>query len=427
MSLSQNYPTTRPTLTLDFAKAKRVDPRVTFTRASTATYFDASGTLRSAADNVPRIDFNPSTLLCQGLLIEESRTNSIRNNTMVGAAAGTPGTLPTNWTYGQLSTLTTEIVGTGTETGINYVDIRISGTATTTPLIYFEANSTVAATNNQTWATSVFVKIVGGGTTNISVPTTTLRMSDSGGANLGFVAGSMYTLPTSATSLSACRFSSSHTTNNASTAFVMPAFAFNAAGAIDITLRIGLPQLELGAFATSVIPTTTTALTRAADVASVNTLSPWFNASEGTIYAEFLSFATTTGFGGVCAFGDNTLPFANAEAIYLTRNNATNGVSQTVIDNGVNQGAIASGTGVALNTIGKAASAYKLNDVAISVDGATVGVDPTVTIPTVTRLSLGSLQNAWSGGGTYVNGYLRRITYYNTRLPNAQLQALTAP
>ena len=426
MSLSQNYPTTRPTLTLDFAKAKRVDPRVTFTRASTATYFDASGTLRSAQANAPRIDFNPSTLLCQGLLIEEARTNSIRNNTMQGAVAGTPGTLPTNWTYGQLSTLTTEIVGTGTETGINYVDIRISGTATTTPLIYFEANSTVAATNNQTWATSVFVKIVGGGTTNISVPTTTLRMSDSGGANLGFVAGSMYTLPTSATSLSACRFSSSHTTNNASTAFVMPAFAFNAAGAIDITLRIGLPQLELGAFATSVIPTTTTALTRSADVASVTTLSPWFNSASGTLYAEYsIPFALTATSGprlgtfvGAGGAGVDELSLFVLQAVNRT-------ASANAFTGGVNAGRIDASASFVANTIIKAAQAYASNDRAVTTGGSAPTTSTAAyTIPTVTTLRLGSQD----GGGTNnVNGYIRRITYYNTRLPNAQLQALTAP
>jgi hypothetical protein len=55
---------------------------ITFTRASTATYFDATGTLQSAAIDVPRLDYDPATLAARGLLIEEQRTNSIRNNTM---------------------------------------------------------------------------------------------------------------------------------------------------------------------------------------------------------------------------------------------------------------------------------------------------------------------------------------------------------
>ena len=40
MSLSVNFPTVRPSLSLDFASTKRLDPRITFTRAATAKYYD---------------------------------------------------------------------------------------------------------------------------------------------------------------------------------------------------------------------------------------------------------------------------------------------------------------------------------------------------------------------------------------------------
>ena len=40
MSLSNNYPTIQPTLNLSFALTKQLDPRITFTRTSTATYYD---------------------------------------------------------------------------------------------------------------------------------------------------------------------------------------------------------------------------------------------------------------------------------------------------------------------------------------------------------------------------------------------------
>ena len=49
---------------------------VTFTRASTATYFDATGTMQTAAANTPRWDYDPVTHALNGLLIEEQRTNS---------------------------------------------------------------------------------------------------------------------------------------------------------------------------------------------------------------------------------------------------------------------------------------------------------------------------------------------------------------
>ena len=72
-SLVENYPTIRPTLNLDFVNSDMVDPRVTFTRTSTATYHDAKGVLQTVPANVPRIDYDPMTGECKGLLIEEQR------------------------------------------------------------------------------------------------------------------------------------------------------------------------------------------------------------------------------------------------------------------------------------------------------------------------------------------------------------------
>ena len=44
MTISANYPTIRPSLLLDFANEQVLDPRITFTRASTATYYDGQTT-----------------------------------------------------------------------------------------------------------------------------------------------------------------------------------------------------------------------------------------------------------------------------------------------------------------------------------------------------------------------------------------------
>ena len=74
---ASNFPTVRPTLDLNFAATKRLDPRVTFSRASTGTYVDGNGVLQSAAANVPRFDHNPATGESLGLLVEEARTNVV--------------------------------------------------------------------------------------------------------------------------------------------------------------------------------------------------------------------------------------------------------------------------------------------------------------------------------------------------------------
>src|SRR6187399_24135 len=106
-------------LSLDFMTPGVLDPRITFTRASTATYFDASGVMQTAATNAPRWDYDPSTKQLKGLLIEEVRTNIVRNSTMAGAVAGSPGTLPTGWVV-NLPVGVTQTISTGTDNGLAY-------------------------------------------------------------------------------------------------------------------------------------------------------------------------------------------------------------------------------------------------------------------------------------------------------------------
>lgn len=63
---------------LDFNFVTNAFPgTVTFSRASSATFFDSAGVLQSAANDVPRLDYDPATLAARGLLIEEQRTNKV--------------------------------------------------------------------------------------------------------------------------------------------------------------------------------------------------------------------------------------------------------------------------------------------------------------------------------------------------------------
>jgi len=51
MAIKANFPDIKPSLNLDFANTKRLDPRITFTRASTATYYDGK-TVAKAEENL---------------------------------------------------------------------------------------------------------------------------------------------------------------------------------------------------------------------------------------------------------------------------------------------------------------------------------------------------------------------------------------
>lgn len=81
------YPTIRPSLSLDFANSKVVDSRITFTRASSGTIYNEDGLIESVASGVPRITHNPVTGECEGLLIEESRTNLLTHSNQFDNAA----------------------------------------------------------------------------------------------------------------------------------------------------------------------------------------------------------------------------------------------------------------------------------------------------------------------------------------------------
>ena len=407
-----------PTLALDFVDGGVFDPRITFTRASSATYFDSAGVLQSAAINAPRLDYNPSTLAARGLLIEEQRTNSIRNNTMQGAVAGTPGTLPTNWVGSSpIDGINREIVGTGTTNGITWIDLKFSGTSSTGGaqlLVQFEGAQVAAALQNQTWTPSLWVAVVGGSTANFSTLTIRHRYYNSGGSAITALDTSIL----SSVSATLTRFAgTAFAATDATTAFT--SFLLNAdfvnSSAIDITLRIGLPQLELGAFATSVIPTTTTALTRSADVASVNTLSPWYNATEGTLYAEWTAQAFTY---RAASFNDTTQN--NAIGFVAT----AAGIGSNVYVSGAFQGTAGVSGTFTTGTTYKQATAYKLNDTQDFANGVAGTTDTTISIPTVTQLLLGAGRAGMAS--TPGNGWLRRITYYTRRVTQAEGIALTA-
>ena len=84
------------TLSLDFTTMGGVlDPRLTFTRSTTATYINSSGYVTSAAINAPRFDYSPTTVGSpNGLLIEGSAINK-----MLGSESLAASGLPINWQF----------------------------------------------------------------------------------------------------------------------------------------------------------------------------------------------------------------------------------------------------------------------------------------------------------------------------------------
>jgi hypothetical protein len=350
--------------------------------------------------------------------VEEQRTNSIRNNTGVGAVAGTPGTLPTNWSaFDSALELAVAVGGIGTENGIAYIDIRFSGTVTAqrNGLVFFETGSVVASAA-QSWAESSYIKLQSGSLANIEQ--INLR-TDSYNSASGFLSATTSSAITPTSAALVTQRQSLVFTTPASTAFVQPALRIrtNSSGAIDITLRIGLPQLEQGAFATSVIPTSTTAVTRSADVASItgSAFSSWYSQSEGTVFAELVP-RTFANLAGVASADDNSSN--NRVALRTTTSSLANlrvGVS------GVAQADFTASPTLIAGVLTKIAGGYKTDDFAISANGSTAASDTSGTSPTLAnQLTIGT-----AVGNSAVNAPIRRLTYWPTRLSNVSLQQIT--
>jgi len=317
----------RPSLNLEFT-ANPVPASVTFTRATTATYVNSAGSIASAAIDTPRIDYDPVTLACKGLLIEEARTNLVLNSATLSTQSVTVAAVAHTLTF----------YGTGT--------VTLSGVSTAGPLV----------------GTGAYPNRV------------SLTFTPTAGSLTLTVSGSV----TSA-------------------------------------------QLEAGSFATSYIPTVASQVTRAADVAVMtgSNFSSWYNASEGSFVVEWDKIGAAN-FQAMVAISDGT----SSNVIAATHGSGapTNNARFDVNNGGVNQASITTVSPSVAGTAYKTSVGYLVNDFASSSNGSAIGTDTSGTVPTVDRASLG---NNGVGGG-YLNGHIKRLTYYQTRLPNATLVALSA-
>jgi hypothetical protein len=351
-----------------------------------------------------------------GLLVEEARTNSITNNTMVGAVAGTPGTNPTGWPFvSAAGGLTRQIIGVGTESGISYIDYRFSGTTTDANGVNI-APGNGAALTGQTWSASTYWKLAGGSNTGISSFAIGLIEETSGG---GFVTGAFYgqTAPTSGPLISQRPTATRTLTGGATVAFVRHTIQISipTATVIDFTIRIGLPQLEQGAFATSPILTSTATVTRAADVASItgSNFSSFYNQTEGTVFANYAERA-----------------FSATHQVATISNGTTNERISVAVNssNVLDVGVISGGT----DTFGgntptltaqeyKIGFGYKADNSGVSANGSAITVDSAVTLPTVvSQFDIGV-----RGSSQSLNSTIKRLTYWPTRLADNTLQAIT--
>lgn len=375
------------------------------TRASTAYADDSAGNWSAFASNIPRITD-------KGLLVEESRTNSIRNNSMQGAVAGTPGTVPTGWASGTTpSGLTRSIVGVGTEDGIDYIDINWSGTATSGAAfgLDFVGTGAQAASQSQIWAGSVFLRLIAGSMAGIDGINLGILERASDGSHLNEDLSAAI-LPTSA-ALSSQRTTLVSTLENASTAYVKSRLVIDPTNgaAIDITLRIGWPQLELGAFATSPIRTTSAAATRAADVITLASVAGLPSQFSAVVEIDIPQVNGGVNWRMLEAYDGST-------SAGLRCDGSSAGIAYLAGDGAVTVGTITTGRH-------KMAARFFANDLQVAFDGVLGTRDTSASaLGALTRFDIGNTQVA---SPRQINGWIRRLGLFPASLTDAQLQALS--
>jgi hypothetical protein len=421
-----------PSLDLRFAATKSLNDYVsdnnliTFTRASSGTFVDSAGVIQTAATDVPRFDHNPTTGESLGLLVEEQRTNSVVNsNSMTAVVTGSPGTLPTGWSaQGNSNGWTREVVGSGSIGALNYVDIRFSGTPTGSQFsVIFQPQGVVAASDGQSWAPSVYHQLVGGAISNISC---------FGAANLwnsssAFI-GSLGVVPSFFAPTSTLqRYTGSGTISNATTAFISWGITFTCTigNPYDFTLRFAGPQLELGSFPTSYIPTTTAAATRSADVASItgSAYSNWFtSANESTFYVEGIKTQANVA-NGTFFCGSNT--GVNAIVGGWITYNTTGAKPRIQLRHGSVRGDTQNNAAdLSAGSLFKGALCTSTDTFAAVSNGSLVALAATpAQIDWGTSLVIGWFPNGGYTGA--LNGHIRRLTYWPQRLANSTLQTMT--
>lgn len=192
-----------------------------------------------------------------GLQTVPTRTNSIRNSTASNGAVlgviGSGGAIGTNWTLSGTSssfTITVTDVDTDPSTGLASIAIRfVSASAPTTLVIRSEISTGAAITPSAAWTASIFAALAGGSTANFNGAYVQLETFGGAGASNG----TLTALTAATTRLSVTNASTPAAATFGRTNLV---FTFTAGTAVDFTVRVAQAQLELGAFASAPILTT---------------------------------------------------------------------------------------------------------------------------------------------------------------------------
>lgn len=382
-------------------KPLTTDGQLAFTRASTATRVNASGLVEAVASGVPRLDYLNST--CPKLLLEPQRTNLALYSEQFDNAA---------WA--------------------KRANIGITANAIVSPDGTTNADK-MAATNASVVDYGCF-QIVASGLNTYSVFAKKAEMDYVfiGKDNSFASDGVFFNLNTGAISSNPSSYSATITNygngwyrcsvyfaTNVSYFFISPSVngtSFNFSGQSGNGIYIYGAQAEVGAYATSYIPTLGASVTRVADAASKTGISSLIGQTEGVMFVDFTinalaQFAATPIPISITNSGGTNEAFIQIFATPLGRV-AAGFIAGGVLTNFINLPSYG-----LTNGRHKMAYAYKQNDFALYIDGVLAGS--------------GASGNTAGCSELYIQkspeqGFFNQFLLFKTRLTNAQLAELTS-
>jgi len=394
--------TADPTLVLNLNfLASSLPDGLTFSRASAATDI-INGVLTSFASGAARIS------TANGYLSEPARTNLAKNN----SSAATAGTL----VQGATDPAGASLAYTYTET------------ATNTGQQWSAGSATIAYVSGTTYTASAYVKagtcdrvqmFISSFVVTTAAGYANFYLNGAGSVSLkgdGFTSASIERMGATDWYRIVATFTCDNTVSPKTLSFCtlitgsetrVPTIL----GTSRTVYYFG-PQVEVGAFVTSYIPTTTATVTRADDVCTMATSSiTGFSAAALTLYLEGLN----KGYNGTFSLGSiNTGGDIVDSYIY-----GSTTVYRRVLDNYAGTSNTAT---VAAGSVVKSAIAWSSGDAATCTNGGTVGTGATPAGP----LTLGTLVIGNSDSGTaHLCSYVRAVKIYNVRKSNTDLQAMT--
>jgi hypothetical protein len=428
MSIQQNFPAISPSLSLNFARSKTLDPRITFTRTSSGTRTNETGLVEVVPANAPRFDhsYDPvsGSVRSLGLLVEESRTNLLLQSE----------DFSTSWSLANLRAF-------GSGSAVNDTtapDGTLTADLLTESLDVSAVNHNIAqaasVTTGVVYTVSVFAKLPVGSTRQLQI----------------LVANANFTVtPAAVFNLSNGTIASSGNGTAAVVAFpngwyrlILTTIPATSSGANGFNLRfhdgstnayigdgtsgiyIWGAQLETGAFPTSYIPTTNSTVTRTADNVSMvgENFSSWYNQSEGSIHSiiSLTRQMTTDGSGTWTLDNGNfargiSLYHASAPNVRVATRDAT--FQQTSGDvSSVDLSKLKSCTNILKSVTSESISCH---------NGIFTGITTYSLDVNINRLLIGLNNIIGNPSNNYFNGTISQLTYYPRRLTNAQLVTLT--